>query len=234
MVIGIIEDDLYFLNILNDKVKKVIQENDIILTYNNFRSFDAVLNDKKQEFDLLLLDIELGKNNGIDLALKVNEITPYTQIIYITAYMQYVSDVYQSKHTYFINKENLDKYFPIAINQAIENINHLKSQYLYISWNKQKNEVYQKDIIYIERKSRVSYVYTKKEVYKTSLKINELILLLNDSFCICHKSFIVHMDYIKDINHNSVQLMNQQIIPISRSQKEVFKKLYNRYLLTNK
>ncbi len=234
MVIGIIEDDSYFLNILNDKVKKVIQENDIILTYNNFKSFDDVLNDKKQEFDLLLLDIELGKNNGIDLALKVNEITPYTQIIYITAYMQYVSDVYQSKHTYFINKENLDKYFPIAINQAIENINHLKSQYLYISWNKQKNEVYQKDIIYIERKSRVSYVYTKKEVYKTSLKINELILLLNDSFCICHKSFILHMDYIKDINHNSVQLMNQQIIPISRSQKEVFKKLYNRYLLTNK
>lgn len=233
MVIGIIEDDSYFLNILNDKVKKVIQENDIILTYNNFKSFDDVLNDKKQEFDLLLLDIELGKNNGIDLALKVNEITPYTQIIYITAYMQYVSDVYQSKHTYFINKENLDKYFPIAINQAIENINHLKSQYLYISWNKQKNEVYQKDIIYIERKSRVSYVYTKKEVYKTSLKINELILLLNDSFCICHKSFILHMDYIKDINHNSVQLMNQQIIPISRSQKEVFKKLYNRYLLTN-
>lgn len=42
------------------------------------------------------------------------------------------------------------------------------------------------------------------------------------------------MDYIKDINHNSVQLMNQQIIPISRSQKEAFKKLYNRYLLTNK
>lgn len=52
------------------------------------------------------MDIELGKENGIDLALKVNEVTPYTQIIYITAYMQYVSDVYQSKHTYFIDKEN--------------------------------------------------------------------------------------------------------------------------------
>lgn len=42
------------------------------------------------------------------------------------------------------------------------------------------------------------------------------------------------MDYIKDINHNSVQLNNDQILPISRSQKEVFKKLYNRYLLGNK
>ena len=61
-----------------------------------------------------------------------------------------------------------------------------------------------------------------------------MISLLNDSFCVCHKSFIVHMDYIKDINHNSVQLNNDQILPISRSQKEVFKKLYNRYLLGNK
>ncbi|MFR2988755.1 MAG: LytTR family transcriptional regulator DNA-binding domain-containing protein [Faecalibacillus sp.] len=72
--------------------------------------------------------------------------------------------------------------------------------------------------------------YTKERNF---FKINELILLLK-FFCICHKGFIVHMDYIKDINHNSVQLMNQQIIPISRSQKEAFKKLYNRYLLTNK
>lgn len=234
MLIGIVEDDVHCLELLKIKLDAYKQEEDEIRCYRDSQSFDYDVINQKLEFDILLLDIELGKENGIDLALKINEVTPYTQIIYITAYMQYVSDVYQSKHTYFIDKEKLDKYFPQAIKKAKENINHLKSQYLYISWNKQKNEVYQKDIIYIERKSRVSYIYTKKEVYKTSLKINDLILLLNDTFCICHKSFIVHMDYIKDINHNSVQLNNNQMLPISRSQKEVFKKLYNRYLLSNK
>lgn len=58
--------------------------------------------------------------------------------------------------------------------------------------------------------------------------------MLNDTFCLCHKSFIVHMDYINDITNNGVQLNNNQIIPISRSQKEIFKKLYNRYLLNYK
>lgn len=234
MLIGIVEDDVHYLELLQKKINNYKDEEDQIRCYLNVQSFNEELINQKLEFDILLLDIELGNESGIDLALMVNEITPYTQIIYITAYMQYVSDVYQSKHTYFIDKEKLDKYFPLAIKQAKENIYHLKSQYLYISWNKQKNEVYQKDILYIERKSRVSYVYTKKEVYKTSLKINDLISLLNDSFCVCHKSFIVHMDYIKDINYNSVQLNNDQILPISRSQKEVFKKLYNRYLLSNK
>lgn len=234
MLIGIVEDDVHYLELLKRKLDDYKQEEDEIRCYSNSQSFNYDITNQKLEFDILLLDIELGKENGIDLALKVNEITPYTQIIYITAYMQYVSDVYQSKHTYFIDKEKLDKYFPQAIKKAKENINHLKSQYLYISWNKQKNEVYQKDIIYIERKSRVSYIYTKKEVYKTSLKINDLILLLNDTFCLCHKSFIVHMDYINDITNNGVQLNNNQIIPISRSQKEIFKKLYNRYLLNYK
>lgn len=42
------------------------------------------------------------------------------------------------------------------------------------------------------------------------------------------------MDYINDITSNGVQLNNNQIIPISRSQKEIFKKLYNRYLLNYK
>ena len=40
---------------------------------------------------------------------------------------------------------------------------------------------------------------------------------------ICHKSFIVHMDYIKDINHNSVQLMNQQIILLVEVKKKHLK-----------
>lgn len=138
MLIGIVEDDVHYLELLKRKLDDYKQEEDEIRCYSNSQSFNYDITNQKLEFDILLLDIELGKENGIDLALKVNEITPYTQIIYITAYMQYVSDVYQSKHTYFIDKEKLDKYFPQAIKKAKENINHLKSQYLYISWNKQK------------------------------------------------------------------------------------------------
>lgn len=234
MLIGIVEDDVHYLELLQNKINDYKDKEDEIRCYLNVQSFNEELINQKLEFDILLLDIELGDESGIDLALMVNEMTPYTQIIYITAYMQYVSDVYQSKHTYFIDKEKLDKYFSLAIKRAKENIYHLNSQYLYISWNKQKSEVCQQDILYIERKSRVSYVYTKKEIYKTSLKINDLVCLLNDSFCVCHKSFIVHMDYIKDIKHNSVQLNNNQILPISRSQKDHFKQIYNRYILVSK
>lgn len=63
--------------------------------------------------------------------------TLYSNNLYYSLYA-YGKWCLQSKHTYFIDKEKLDKYLPSAIKKAKENINHLKSQYLYISWNKQK------------------------------------------------------------------------------------------------
>ena len=105
MLIGIVEDDVHYLELLQKKINDYKDEEDQIRCYFNVQSFNDELVSQKLEFDILLLDIELGNENGIDLALMVNEVTPYTQIIYITAYMQYVSDVYQSKHTYFIDKE---------------------------------------------------------------------------------------------------------------------------------
>ena len=162
MLIGIVEDDVHYLELLQKKINDYKDEEDQIRCYFNVQSFNDELVSQKLEFDILLLDIELGNENGIDLALMVNEVTPYTQIIYITAYMQYVSDVYQSKHTYFIDKEKLDKYFPLAIKQAKENIYHLKSQYLYISWNKQKNEVYQIFFILKGNQGSLMFILKKK------------------------------------------------------------------------
>lgn len=230
MLVGIVDDELFYLNLLKNKMVSYLNDNDTIKTFDSYKSFEEALNNH-EEFDLLFLDIELGEKNGVDIGLEVNELTPYTQIIYVTSHIEYVCDVYKTQHTFLIDKERVEEYFDVAVKQAIENINHLKSQSLSISWNKQKNEVYQKDILYIERKARVSYIYTNKEVYKTSLKINELASLLNDSFCLCHKSFIVHMNYIKDIDKNTVKLHDDQEIPISRSQKKYFIKQFNEYLV---
>lgn len=233
MIVGIVEDNQDYVNILLSKLKEYGFSNKDVHYYLDTQSFKKDIKERNLEFDIILLDIELDKESGIDLALKINRLTPFTQIIYISAYIEYTSDVYQTKHTYFISKERLDEYLPLAISKAKGNIQHLRSQYLYISWNKQKYEVLQKDIVYIERKLRVSHIYTKNESYRTSLKISELGSLLNDTFCICHKSFIVHMSYVKNIEENAVRLSNDQRIPVSRSQREVFKKLYNRYLSNN-
>lgn len=229
MLVGIVDDELFYLNLLKNKMVSYLNDNDTIKTFDNYKSFEEALNNH-EEFDLLFLDIELGEKNGVDIGLEVNELTPYTQIIYVTSHIEYVCDVYKTQHTFLIDKERIEKYFDVAVKQAIENVNHIKAQSLSISWNKLKTDIYQRDIIYIERKLKVSYIHTSKEVYKTSMRIDELFSLLNDSFCVCHKSFIVHMNYIKDIRKNTIKLFDDQELPISRSQNKKLRENYNYFI----
>ncbi|MBQ7705447.1 MAG: response regulator [Selenomonadaceae bacterium] len=44
---------------------------------------------KKNKISLAFLDIELGKTNGLDLCKKFLEINPHTNIIFLTAYVEY-------------------------------------------------------------------------------------------------------------------------------------------------
>ncbi len=44
---------------------------------------------KKKKISLIFLDIELGKTNGLDLCKNFLEINPQTNIIFLTAYVEY-------------------------------------------------------------------------------------------------------------------------------------------------
>ena len=44
---------------------------------------------QKNKISLILLDIELGKTNGLDLCKNFFEINPKTNIIFLTAYVEY-------------------------------------------------------------------------------------------------------------------------------------------------
>ncbi len=231
ITIAIVEDNIYHLNMVSSQLEKNMKEDHILKTYKNADEYIKALVKEKVEFDIVIMDIELDKKSGIDLAIQTNILSPFTQIIFVTAYIDYASDVYESKHTYFISKEKIEQYLPIALEKTTKNIRDIKSQFIHVSWNKQKFELSQKDIIYAERVYRTTYIYTRYEVYKTSKKISELLSMLNNNFCTCHKSIIVNLNYVKNIEKNSVILKINQILPISRSQRDEFKKKYNRFLI---
>jgi len=53
------------------------------------RALEAIDFAKKNKISIAFLDIELGKHNGLELSKKFLEINPRTNIIFLTAYVQY-------------------------------------------------------------------------------------------------------------------------------------------------
>ena len=72
-------------------------------------------------YSIVLTDIDLGSDNvnGISLAEKINYISPDTQIIFISQYLQYATAVYETEHAYFIHKQQMEKYLPLALRSSM-------------------------------------------------------------------------------------------------------------------
>ena len=82
--VAIIPDSLFTL-------EKVIP-NAVITGFN--RPLEAIRYAEVNRIDLAILDIELGKVNGLDLCHKLLEINPCTNVIYLTAYPDYALDAW--------------------------------------------------------------------------------------------------------------------------------------------
>lgn len=185
---------------------------------------------KPLTYQIFFMDIELGEESGIEFAEKINRLYPDAQIIYISQYLKYVSSVYESRHIYFIYKNDMDKYLPRALEIALNNIKKTQEYFLEFSWNKELYKIRQHSILYIERVLRVSEIHTDSgDIFCTSEKLTDIIKRLNDSFTICHRSYLVNLNAITKMDKTYLYLDDNIRIPVSRSNYPEVKRKY--YLL---
>ena len=87
----IVDDNLTIIPDSLFTLEKVIP-NAVITGFN--RPLEAIRYAELNRIDLAILDIELGKVNGLDLCHKLLEINPCTNVIYLTAYPDYALDAW--------------------------------------------------------------------------------------------------------------------------------------------
>lgn len=184
-------------------------------------------------YNLVLMDIELGSESlsGILLAQKINSCNPNTQIIFISQYLQYASDVYETKHIYFVNKSKLKEYLPKALTAALEKLQEIQNQFLYFQHNQHPFQLPQNEILYMERILRTTEIHTEETIYQTAEKLSSLFSQLSSSFCFCHRSYIVNLKAIKTFSRFEIVFYNGKSIPIGRSHYQDFKAAFAQMII---
>ena len=87
-----------------------------IVSFDNFA--EALEYSKHNPLDLAVLDIELGSENGIELARQLHIIDENINIIFITSYAQYALDAYSVDGIAYIMKPYLDEDVIKALTKA--------------------------------------------------------------------------------------------------------------------
>ena len=189
---------------------------------------------KKTTPELLVLDIVMDSLNGITTAKQVSELAPGCQIIFISNYDQYVSDVYEVPHCYFVKKNELSKYFAGALNKALSNLSARKR--ISFRENGEIRSVDAGQVFYLERRLRKTRVVCADTEYLPYSRPEELLAQTEPlPFQRCHQSYWVNFLFVASMNGEAVILKDGSQIPVSRSyRKEVrdawFSFLHRQYL----
>lgn len=75
---------------------------------------------------IFLMDIVLDHEDGIDSASSLLEKFHHAVVIFISAYLEKVTDIYETRHCYFIYKPELEIRIEKALNKAVSILNAMQ------------------------------------------------------------------------------------------------------------
>lgn len=233
MVIGICEDD----KIWQFKAKKIIAEYaDSIALHVEI----VIMNGKKSlmlyegaQIDVLFMDIVLEEDNGIELASLINARWKRCQIVYLTNYIYYATEVYGTNHKFFVLKEQFGERVGVIFEKIFHEQNQKATKLIFTLIGCSELILAPEDILYFERVKRETLIYTVWGKYKTWDKLDNVYEKLSDiDFVRCHNSYIIYFPAVREMYKDSFILRNGVKVSISRSYLKATKDAFMRWALT--
>ena len=234
MLIYICDDNKVQLEEIRKLIEHYFDERNIRTKIKTFNSYDELYNEEKLnkiDVDLYFMDVDLHDKSGIDLAELNFKKNTSGKLIYISAYKEYVFDVFRTNPADYLVK-------PIEYSKLEKTLNRVMKDYeineqIEIVVNREKRFINLRDIRYIECKGRKLIVHAidySYEIYKTIEEIYKELNNLSNSFVRIHMSYIVNYEHIVEVTSKVVKMDNGAKINISRKYKDDFNQFKIEYM----
>lgn len=232
--IAICDDDQTILKELPSMIHYVLGESALISVHDNpFSLMTWIVDEAKGALDLLIMDIRLSEEDGIEVAKMVLDLFPEIKIVFMSGYIYRVQDVFQLSPVYFLLKPIDMKYLRNALQKTIEQINEAASEVLAIKASGGRRQLMTfkiRDLYYIESSMHVLYIHEESGIRSVYMKLSELEQGLPENFCRCHQSYIVNIDKVQKVTQEKILLFSGQEIPVSRSRRSATIEKISKYL----
>ena len=225
--IAICDDESIELTLLSQYVKQWAKQSNVLAVIDTFPSSEAFLFHyaEHKDYDILMLDVEMGKLNGIDLAKQIRKDNTFIQIIFITGFSEFISEGYEvSALHYLIKPVKAEKLFSV-LDRACIYLNKTEPVVLF-KIDGENIRVKQNEILYIEAFAHSVTVYTMTTSFEVKRSITEIETLFDTSCIRCHRSYIVNLYHAKRITKTNIILDNEQSVPLSRNKYTAVNQAY--------
>lgn len=233
--IAICDDDVAMTAIIEEMLHKIANEQDIKINCAVFFDGFTLVENIRQGtyYDLIYLDIEMHKINGISAAELIRSMEVPALIVYVSSYEKYLKELFNTEPFRFLSKPIIGKEFHSVFMDAYKRIRQ-KLEYFSFTYNKEFIKVPLGRIYYFESCNRVIYIHAVRNVraentesdemeYRFYGKMNDVEKQLSDSnvrFIRIHQSYLVNFDYIKSMNFTNVTMSDGAMLQISEDKQK--------------
>lgn len=155
--------------------------------------------------DVVMLDICMPEENGLNLATRLRELIPELCLVFVTGHTEYAAQAFALEAVDYLVKPIGKEHLVRALRRVEK---HLGRQFnrpelkpvLSVREDRQLCLIHHEEILFLEKQSRKTIIHTASRRYTTGEALQSLAKRLGAEFFRCHRSFIVNVNQIETVS----------------------------------
>ena len=173
---------------------------------------------EESDYDILLLDIEMGAIDGVTMAKELRKSNDTVQIIFITGYSDYISEGYEVAALHYLMKPVKEEKLRSVLDRAAEKITK-NERVLHFEAGGEMVRVPIYQIRYADVLGNYVTVHARTDV-TVKMTLGELEKQLDECFYRVGRSALVNLTQISRVTKTEIRLSDGTAIPLPRGAYE--------------
>lgn len=179
-------------------------------------------------YDIIYLDIEMNKENGISAAKRIRNFDKNVLIVYVTSHENYMKSSFEVRPFRFLVKPVKENEFERCFLEAYEEITNGDFYFRY-RYQRSNHKIPIREILCFESRKRKIFIITTFGTLELYGKLNDIEDSLKECkvpFLRVHQSFLVNYKHIVEQAYDYVTLDDGKKISISEDRRKVISEQY--------
>ena len=195
-----------------------------VIEYSDVDFLMERLKNPEEQSDILIVDIDMPKMSGLDIAKEIKNKKLDVILIFLTGHAEYVYASFEYAPFRYIRKEYMEIELLPALVDACNVVDTKKDVQISIRADEGLFNLKTSEIMYYETENRKCNIYMLDgNVYTVRKRIKELrtqIESKDDAFVQINSGCVVGMRHIKSMKNTEIAVQNDDKLSISRRKKQ--------------
>ena len=169
---------------------------------------------QESDYDILLLDIEMGAMDGVTMAKQLRKSNDTVQIIFITGYSDYISEGYEVAALHYLMKPVKEEKLWAVLDRAAGKIAK-NEKVLHFSLGGEMVRIPVYRIRYADVFGNYVTIHAQSDV-TVKMTLGELEKQLDDRFYRVGRSVLVNLTQISRVTKGEIRLSDGTVLPLPR------------------